>query len=80
MLARVEISSEEQLADIRKYVKPMESRRMGKLMKSSLLSSLEALSEAGIDVPDAIITGTAYGCLDNSERLLQQIREENEAC
>ncbi len=78
VLARVEINSEEQLADIRKYVKPMESRRMGKLMKSSLLSSLEALSEAGIDVPDAIITGTAYGCLDNSERLLEQIREENE--
>ncbi len=77
-LARVEIDSEEQLADIRKYVKPIESRRMGKLMKSSLLSSLEALAQAGIDVPDAIVTGTAYGCLDNSEQLLNQIREENE--
>ena len=78
VLAKVEISSEEQLTDIRKYVKPLEARRMGKIMKSSLLSSLEALEQAGISVPDAIITGTAYGCLENSERLLEQIKEEGE--
>lgn len=78
VLAKVEITSEDQLADIRKYVKPLEARRMGKIMKSSLLSSLEALEQAGIPVPDAIITGTAYGCLENSERLLQQIMEEGE--
>lgn len=78
VLAKVEISSEEQLADIRKYVKPLAARRMGKIMKSSLLSSLEALQQAGIEVPDAIITGTAYGCLENSERLLEQIKEEGE--
>ncbi len=78
VLAKVEITSEDQLADIRKYVKPLEARRMGKIMKSSLLSSLEALRQAGIPVPDAIITGTAYGCLENSERLLQQIKEEGE--
>ena len=78
VLSKVEITSEEQLADIRKYVKPLEARRMGKIMKSSLLSSLEALQQAGVEVPDAIITGTAYGCLENSERLLEQIKEEGE--
>lgn len=78
VVARVEIQSEEQLADIRKYVKPLEARRMGKIMKSSLLSSLEALQMAGISCPDAIITGTAYGCLENSERLLLQMKEEGE--
>ncbi len=78
VVAKVEITSEEQLSDIRKYVKPMEVRRMNKLMKSSLLSSLEALSQAGIDTPDAIITGTTYGCLENSELLLRQITEEGE--
>ena len=78
VLAKVEIASEDQLADIRKYVKPLEARRMGKIMKSSLLSSLEALQQAGIYVPDAIVTGTIYGCLENSERLLQQIKEEGE--
>ena len=78
VLSKVEITSEEQLMDIRKYVKPLEARRMGKIMKSSLLSSLKALQQAGIEVPDSIITGTAYGCLENSERLMEQIKEEGE--
>ncbi len=78
VLSRVEITSTDQLADIRKYVKPLEARRMGKIMKSSLLSSLEALEQAGIETPDAIITGTAYGCLENSEHLLEQINAEGE--
>jgi 3-oxoacyl-(acyl-carrier-protein) synthase len=77
-LARVEITSEDQLAEIRDYVKPLEARRMGKIMKSSLLSSLKALRQAGIEQPDAIITGTALGCLENSELLLRQMVEEGE--
>ena len=77
-LSRVEITSIDQLAEIREYVKPMEARRMGKLMKASLLSSLKALHEAGVDCPDAIITGTAQGCLENSEALLMQMKEEGE--
>lgn len=52
---------------------------MGKIMKSSLLASLQALQQAGISVPDAVITGTAYGCLENSEKLLRQMAEEGEA-
>ena len=78
VLSRVELTSEDQLVDIRKYVKPLEARRMGKIMKSSLLSSLEALAQAGVDKPDAIITGTMYGCLEYSERLLEQMKEEGE--
>ena len=78
VLSKVEITSEEQLKDIRKYVNPLEARRMGKIMNCSLLSSLEALQQAGIEVPDSIITGTAYGCLENSERLMEQIKEEGE--
>lgn len=78
VLAKVEISSEEELSDIRKYVKPLAARRMGRLMKSSLLSSLKALEQAGVDMPDAVITGTAYGCLENTEKLLRQIDEEDE--
>ena len=51
---------------------------MGKIMKSSLLSSLKALRKAGVEQPDAIITGTALGCLENSEQLLCQMTEEGE--
>ena len=77
-LSRVEITSEDELSAIRDYVKPLEARRMGKLMKASLLSSLKALEQAGVTCPDAIITGTALGCWENSEALLMQLEEEGE--
>lgn len=76
--AKIEITSEEALSEIRNYVKPLEARRMGKIMKSSLLSSLKAMEQAGIENPDAIITATALGCLENSELLLNQLQEEGE--
>ena len=78
VLSRVEINDEEELKEIRNYVSPMESRRMGKLLKSSLLASLKALSQAGIETPDAIVTATSQGCLENSERLLEQLESEGE--
>lgn len=78
VLSQVTLTDEAQLADIRQYVKPMEARRMGRLIKAALLTSLQALEQAGIDCPDAIITATARGCLDNSERLLDQLRDEGE--
>lgn len=78
VLSKVEITSDDELAEIRNYVKPLAARRMGKLMKSSFLSSLKALKQAGVDMPDAVITGTAYGCLENTERLLRQIDAEGE--
>ncbi len=76
--AKVEISSEEELAEIRHYVKPMEARRMGRIMRSALLSSLKVMEQVGISCPDAIITATSLGCLENSEQLLMQLREEGE--
>lgn len=74
-VARVENDSIEHLQDIKQYVKPMEARRMGKLMKSALLTSLQALEKSGIAMPDAIVTGTAWGSLEYSERLLLQQSE-----
>jgi len=77
-VADVSICGIEYLDAIRKYVKPLEARRMGKLMKASLFTSLEALKQAGISAPDAIVTATEYGCLENSEKLLLQMEEEGE--
>ena len=78
VLSRVEITSDTELDGIKKYFKPLEVRRMGKIMKSSLVSSLEALEKAGIDKPDAIITGTMYGCLENSQLLLESLKQDGE--
>lgn len=77
-LSHVEVNTEEDLKELKTYVSVLESRRMGKLMKASLLTSLKALDIAGIERPDAIITATAMGCLENSERLLEQIEAEGE--
>ena len=46
---------------------------MSRLMKAAVLSSMRALKEAGVDTPDAIITATAYGAIELSERLLNQL-------
>lgn len=78
VVSRVEIASDEQLKEIREFVKPLEARRMGKLLKSSLLASLKALREAHLEKPDAIVTGTANGCIVNSELLLEQMVESGE--
>lgn len=77
--AHVENSSVEALKNLRQFVRPMETRRMGKLMKSTMLTSLQALQQAGIAQPDAIVTATAWGCLDGSEQLLQQLTEGEES-
>lgn len=78
VVAEVEITTEEQLAEIKNYVKPLEARRMGRLMKSSLLASYKVLEKAGVSCPDAIITGTSLGCLENSEKLLDALADEGE--
>lgn len=79
VLSRVEIDENSDLSRIKEYVKPMEVRRMGTLLRSTLLASFDALKEAGVECPDAIITGTILGCLDNSEVLLRDIISSDEA-
>ncbi|MBR4389960.1 MAG: beta-ketoacyl synthase chain length factor [Prevotella sp.] len=79
VISRVEISDEDDLKELKEYISMMEARRMGRLLKASLLTSLKALRAVGLERPDAIITATAMGCLENSERLLDQLEEEGEA-
>ena len=64
--------------EAKEYISPKEARRMGKLLKAATMTSLKALRTAGIERPDAIITATKYGMLENSERLLTNMTETNE--
>ena len=50
--------------DFREVVSPMEARRMGRLLKRAVWCSSKALQEAGISMPDAVITATDYGCME----------------
>ncbi|MBQ7527726.1 MAG: beta-ketoacyl-[Bacteroidaceae bacterium] len=72
------INDVEQLGELREFVSAGEARRMGKLMKAATISSLKALKEAGIETPDAIITATAYGMLETSEKFLLDMLENGE--
>lgn len=43
---------------------------MGRLLKRAVWCSVKALEKAGINFPDAVITATDYGCMENSESFL----------
>jgi 3-oxoacyl-[acyl-carrier-protein] synthase II len=51
-------------------IDPMASRRMSRIMKMGLASALKCLDEAGISIPDAVITGTGLGCIEDTEKFL----------
>ncbi len=78
IVATAEVDSEDELKSIREFISPMEARRMGRLMRAALLTSFRVLRKAAIDTPDAIIAGTAHGCVENSEKLLLQLRDQGE--
>jgi len=67
-----------ELEGIREFLSPGEARRMGKLMKAATITSIRALRQAGIESPDAIITATAYGMLETSEKFLVDMHENGE--
>lgn len=66
--------------DYKKFLAPMESRRMGKLLKRSIVTSLHVLRKAGCDNVDAIVSGTGLGCIDNTEKFLHAIIDNDEEC
>ena len=77
--ARRVVSHDEELVELKEYMSPMESRRMGKIMKASLLSAFSVLKDAGLERPDAIIAATSQGMLELSAIFLEDIvanREE----
>ena len=63
----------------RDHLNPMLSRRMGTLMKRTLVTSLTAMEAAGDRQCDSIITGTGLGCMENTERFLRKMLTEGES-
>jgi len=64
--------------DYRQFFTPNEARRLGKILKRALLVSREAMKESGVANPDAIITGTGLGCIENTEIFLDKLVREGE--
>lgn len=53
-------------------------RRMSRIIKMGVAAALQCLQEAGVTNPDAIITGTAYGCLEDTGIFLQRMVQNKE--
>ena len=77
LLSIVRLGSED--PDFRAFLSPIEARRMGRLLKRALWTSREALRQAGISTPDAVITATDYGCVENSVEFLKASLEIDDA-
>ena len=72
------VDSADMLAGLKEFISPMESRRMGKLMKAAHLAAFRALKDAEINCPDAIVTATSRGMLDISMQFLEDIASNDE--
>ena len=53
-------------------------RRMSRIIRMGVAAAMECLQEAGVEKPDAIVTGTAYGCLDDTGLFLTKMVEYKE--
>ncbi|MBQ4441410.1 MAG: beta-ketoacyl synthase chain length factor [Bacteroidales bacterium] len=67
------------LEEYGRYLPPMKARRFGKLQKRALVTALKAMEISGISQPDAILNGTALGCMENSIQILDGMLREGES-
>ena len=64
--------------DFKQFISAGDARRMGKLLKRALATSLSVLGDTGVENPDAIITGTGFGSVENTELFLDAMVREGE--
>ncbi|OXA80551.1 Beta-ketoacyl synthase, N-terminal domain [Flavobacterium aquidurense] len=60
------------------YISPAAIRRMAKGVKNGIVASALAMKDANVENVDAIITGTGLGCIEDSEKFLKNILDNNE--
>jgi 3-oxoacyl-[acyl-carrier-protein] synthase II len=53
-------------------------RRMSRVLKMGNAAAAMALKDAGLTVPDSIVTGTGYGCQEDTATFLSKITSLNE--
>ncbi len=64
--------------DYKDFIDPKQIRRMSRIIRMGVAAAMECLQEAGVKVPEAIVTGTAYGCLEDTNSFLSRMVEFNE--
>lgn len=64
--------------DYKQWIDIKQIRRMSRVVKMGVGAAYLSLEAAGITRPDAIITGTAYGCLDDTGVFLTKMVNQQE--
>ena len=64
--------------DYKKYLDPMATRRMSKVLKNALLTARQAMDQSGIAELDAVITATAWGCQEDTTKFLDSFESMGE--
>lgn len=61
------------------FIGPVQLRRMSKIIKMGLTSALKCLNDAGIKKPDAIITATGLGAVEDTDKFLDNLTDDQES-
>jgi 3-oxoacyl-[acyl-carrier-protein] synthase II len=64
--------------DYSKYIDLKLARRMSHIIKMGVSAAKQCLVDAEVEMPGAIITGTAFGCMEDTVTFLTRIVELNE--
>jgi 3-oxoacyl-[acyl-carrier-protein] synthase II len=64
--------------DYKTLIDPKLIRRMSRIIKMGVATGMDCLHQSGINAPDAIITGTAYGCMEDTNIFLTKMVQQNE--
>lgn len=64
--------------DYKQWIDVKQIRRMSHVVKMGVAAASLSMEAAGITLPDAIITGTAYGCLDDTGVFLAKMVKQQE--
>jgi 3-oxoacyl-[acyl-carrier-protein] synthase II len=64
--------------DYKQFVDPKQIRRMSHVIKMGVAAAKQCLIDANVDMPGAIITGTAFGCMEDTVTFLTRVVEQQE--
>jgi 3-oxoacyl-[acyl-carrier-protein] synthase II len=64
--------------DYKAFIDPKLIRRMSHIIKMGVAAAKDCLNKANIEMPGAIITGTAFGCMEDTVSFLTRIVEMQE--
>jgi len=64
--------------DFKAYLSPVQLRRLSRMLRIGMTAATICLGNAGIKVPDGIVTATGYGFLEETEKFLKELLERNE--